>query len=350
VAPTRPIERGVIRMRRTWAEAITGAYADLMPRHAVLAALVLLLAVGCAARAGVTPAPWRAPLGRDHPLVGRIWDVAAQRFVTADDVVTALVRARYVLLGERHDNPDHHAIQAALVRALLARGRRPAVAFEQLSADQSAALARHLAASPRDAAGVAEAVNWKRSGWPDWAYYQPIAQAALDAGVPVIAANLAPATARSLAGGEPGALPSDLAGRYALERPLPPAAQARLTAEIREAHCGHLPPARVESMVLAQRARDAMLAERLVAADADGGVLIAGVGHVRADHGVPLYLARRAPDARVAVVAPLEVREALTRPDDYATLFGGTLPVDWVWFTPRMGDGDPCAGFHLPKA
>jgi len=313
--------------------------------------LALLAAAGCAARGGVTLAPWRAPLERAHPLTGRIWDVRAARFVDSAAVTQRLAAARYVLLGEKHDNPDHHQIQAALLRALLASGRRPAVAFEMLTADQAPALARHLAASPRDAAGLAEAVNWKRSGWPDFALYQPIVAAALDAGVPVVAGNLASATIRSVARGEPGAVPLELNTRYGLDRPLAPAAQARLTAEIRDAHCGHLPPARVDSMVLAQRARDATLADNLVSrADADGGVLIAGVGHVRADYGVPLYLAARAPGAPVVVVAPQEVREGATKPEDYMAQFDGALPFDFVWFTPRMDYDDPCARFPGPRA
>lgn len=331
-----------------WAEANTGAYAVRVRARAFLVTVLLL--VGCAARGAVTLGPWRSPLEREHPLTGQIWDVKGQRVVTPEAVAARLKDARYVLLGEKHDNPDHHAVQAALVRALLASGRRPAVAFEMFTEEQAPALARHLAGAPRDAAGLGEAVDWKRSGWPDFAFYQPIVQAALDAGVPVVAANLAPATARSVARGEPGAVPPELSTRYALDRPLAPAAQARLTAEIRDAHCGHLPATRVDSMVLAQRARDAALADSLVRSDADGGVLIAGVGHVRADHGVPLYLTARAPGSVIAVVAPLEVRDSLTKPEEYAALFDGTLPFDFVWFTPRMDYADPCARFRLPRA
>jgi uncharacterized iron-regulated protein len=318
-------------------------------RHLALVLIVLAL-VGCAAYANVTLPPWRAPLEREHPLTGRIWSVRDRSFVDADTLAQRLPRARYVLLGEKHDNPDHHAIQAALVRAMLAAGRRPAVAFEQLTADQAPALARQLSAAPRDAAGLAEAVNWKRSGWPDFALYQPIVQAALDAGVPIVAGNLGNATVRSVARGEPDALPRELRTRYGLDRPLPADAQARLTAEIREAHCGHLPERRVDSMVLAQRARDATLADSLVRADADGGVLIAGVGHVRADWGVPVYLAARATNAPIVVVAPLEVRAGLTKPEEYATQFDGSLPFDFVWFTPRMDYRDPCVNFPGPRA
>jgi uncharacterized iron-regulated protein len=308
----------------------------------LLVGVALLL--GCAGRpAAVDLGGWQAPLGRTHPLAGRIWDTRARRFVSADELVAGLARARYVLLGERHDNPDHHRVQATVVRALIAAGRRPLVAFEMFSADDAAAIARHLAAAPRDAAGLAAAVDWARSGWPDWAYYEPIAQAALDAGLPIVAANLAPATARALGRGQRSALPDGLAARYPLHQPLPDGGQEALTTELYDAHCGHVPRERMDGMVLAQRARDAALADAMLGPASDGAVLIAGAGHVRTDRGVPLYLRARAPEASIAVLAPIEVRDAWTRPADYTAAYGGRLPFDWVWFTPRVGDRDPCA-------
>jgi uncharacterized iron-regulated protein len=103
-------------------------------------------------------------------------------------------------------------------------------------------------------------------------------------------------------------------------------------------------------MVLAQRARDAALADGMLATARDGAVLIAGSGHVRADRGVPSYLRARAPEASIATLAPLEVRDGWTRPEDYEAAYGGRLPYDWVWFTPRMNDVDPCASFRRPPA
>jgi uncharacterized iron-regulated protein len=309
----------------------------------------LLVGLAACATARVAVGPWQAPRGREHPLVGRVLDTRTGRFVTADAMVRAATISRFVLLGEKHDNPDHHQVQAAVLRAILAAGRRPIVAFEMFTPDEAPAIARYLAAAPRDAAGLGAAVDWKNNGWPDWAYYQPIAQAALDASVPIVAANLTQATARALARGERAALPANLAERYALDQPPPAALQAALTTEIREAHCGHFPADRVDGMVLAQRARDSALAESLLAG-ADGAVLIAGIGHVRNDRGVPAYLRQRVPDATIATLAPLEVRTEWTQPSDYARVYGGTLPFDWVWFTPRMDDEDPCATFRRPPA
>jgi uncharacterized iron-regulated protein len=131
-------------------------------------------------------------------MVGRIWDVAAGQFIDCATLVERLRPGRFVLLGEKHDNPDHHRLQAWLLRELIASGRRPAVGFEMFTVDDAPAIARQLAAHPADAAGLAGAVNWERRGWPAWAMYQPIAEVAMQATLPIIATNLAPATARAL--------------------------------------------------------------------------------------------------------------------------------------------------------
>jgi uncharacterized iron-regulated protein len=308
---------------------------------------VVLVLIACAPALRLPTGVWQAPLGREHVLTGRVWDVAAARSIDAGALPPRLVRARFVLLGEKHDNPDHHQLQAALVRALAAAGRRPAVAFEMLDTAQAPALARHLAASPRDAAGLGDAVGWNNSGWPPWSDYEPIAHAALDAGLPILAANLPAAVISAVARGNRSALPASLVTAHALDRPLPGDAQAAMSAEIRDAHCGHANPAMVTNMITAQRARDAHMADTLLTAVTDGAVLIAGTGHVRQDRGAPMYLRARSPAATIATVAFVEVQPNAPNPDDYAARFGAaSLPFDYVWFTPRMDDDDPCERFR----
>src|SRR5207249_6800169 len=104
-----------------------------------LATLALLLVVASIARAAEPPPPG---LGHDHPLTGRIWNVAQGRFVTMNALAAAVSAARFALLGERHDHPEHHEFQAWLLRRMLESGRRPAVAFEMLDTTQAPALAR----------------------------------------------------------------------------------------------------------------------------------------------------------------------------------------------------------------
>jgi uncharacterized iron-regulated protein len=312
-------------------------------------ALFAAALLGCALVAGTGPlgAPWESPVGREHPLVGKIWDVRAARFADERTLGEGLRRGRFVLLGEKHDNADHHRLQARLVRALIAAGRRPAVLFEMFDADQAPALSRYLAAHPTDASGLDAAVGWTRSGWPDWSFYRPIAEAALEAGLPILAANLSRTTTRSLARAGLAALDPREATRLGLDRPLAPATDAQMAAEIREAHCGSASEAMVGRMVLVQRARDAEMGERMAEAGPDdGAVLIAGFGHVRNDRGVPNDLERRVPGVRIVSVAFLEVSAGEVEPRAYAAGFErDVLPYDYVWFTPRVDDVDPCEKF-----
>jgi len=306
--------------------------------------VVVVIALAAAIARVAEPA---GDLGQDHPLTGRIWDATAARFLTADALTARLVAARFVLLGERHDHPEHHLLQASIVRGLAAAGRRPTVAFEMLDADQAGALAAYLQRSPRDAAGLGDAVGWSRSGWPPWPLYEPIAEAALSASLSLAAANLPPATVRAVARGNLGALEPALVRIHGLDRPAAPPVEAQMEAEMRESHCSKLPEAMLAGMVTAQRARDATMADRLLAAAGDGAVLIAGAGHVRTDRGVPIYLAARAPFVTIASVAFLEVASGRAAATDYAERFGAArLPFDYVWFTSRADEVDQCARFR----
>jgi uncharacterized iron-regulated protein len=305
--------------------------------------LILLVALaGCAS-------PARRPavlLSHDHPLAGRIWDVAAARFVDRAALASELARARFVLLGERHDNPEHHRLQAWVVQALGEAGRRPAVGFEMLTLDQADALRTFLAGRPRDGAGLGEAVGWAETGWPEWSMYEPIADAALAADLPILATNLPPAISRDIRRRGVDALDPALVARVGLDRPLPEESRTALAAEIRDSHCGYAPADLLDGMVTAQRARDGQMADALAAGgDRDGAVLIAGSGHVREDWGVPAYLARRVPGAGVATIGFVEVDDRTTEPTAYAAHFGGRLPFDYVWFTPRLDSEDPCEAF-----
>jgi hypothetical protein len=68
-----------------------------------------------------------------------------------------------------------------------------------------------------------------------------------------------------------------------------------------------------------------------------GVILIAGAGHGRKDRGVPLHLARLAPEARVVSLAFVEAAD-----DDVPDAELVRLPYDLVWFTARVDDGDFC--------
>ncbi|MBI3710269.1 MAG: ChaN family lipoprotein [Proteobacteria bacterium] len=293
---------------------------------------------------------WRSAHGRDHPLVGIIYRTSDGQFVAPATLAAELPRADFVLLGEKHDNPDHHSLQAWLVRALIGAGRHPAVALEMLSEDQAPRLAAYLARPDAGAAGLGPAVGWERSGWPAWPDYAPIADAALAGHAPIVAADLPRALQRAIGRDGIAAQPADLIARLALDVPYVAAQTASLETELIDEHCGALPRASLPRMLDVQRARDAAFARAMIVGaqlpGADSAVLIAGSGHVRGDRGVPWHLRRLAPGRAIATVAFVEIDDERRMPGDYGAAVGEPSAFDYVWFTPRVDDADPCVKFR----
>ncbi len=289
---------------------------------------------------------WLTALDRDNALVGKAWDVKASAFVEEGAALKRLAAARFVLLGERHDNPDHHRLQARVIAQLAKEGRQPAVVLEMLEVPQQAALTEYLARADAKPAGVGPALGWEKTSWPPFSQYQPIFEAAFAAKLSLHAGNLAQADAKALVKQGLAALPAERVQELRLQQAFPAALEATLLDELRASHCGQLPEKYLAPMALAQHARDAQMAKVLASAGVkDGAVLIAGGGHARLDRGVPYYLALEAPGASAASLVFREVRHGDADAQSYVAEEG---PFDYLWFTPRVSDEDPCAGFKAP--
>ena len=242
-----------------------------------------------------------------------------------------------------HDNADHHLLQARLVRAVTATGRRPSIAFEMLDETQQAT----IDAIPKGEAGnpsaVRDAVRWDQSGWPEFKLYRPIFDAAADAGLPIVAANLPREKIRAASRAGIDSLPAPVRERIERQGPLSDKAREELRGEMAESHCGELPESMLDPLILGQRARDAQLATRLVAgASPDGAILITGSGHVRRDRGVPSYLTPEEASAGggLLAVAFQEVSAERPRVEDYSGITREQF--DFVVFTPGAKREDPC--------
>ena len=284
-------------------------------------------------------------------LASRIWDVRSEAYVTEPQLVQALAGTRYRLLGEVHDNPLHHVIRARLIAAIAATGVHPAVVFEQFDPDRDAAL---LSAQKfgTDSDRLADAGHLDRKGW-SWPLHKPIIDVALKLGLPVRAGNVP----RAMFPADPSAADKD---RSALWYPRlhearwSEAQAAALRADIVEAHCGKLPETIVPRIVLAQRVRDAAMAQALVDdATSGGAILSAGNGHVRADLGVPVYL--HAPglhdsSASSVSLGMIEVNADDERASDFPRQIVAANPgFDYIWFTPPAAREDPCANIAGPR-
>jgi len=303
-------------------------------------ALLCLLMTACA------PRPVMMQTGPDaaaHPLSGRFWDTRAQDWVSPNELERRLTPARYVLLGEVHDNAGHHRLRRGLLAALVRDGRRPAIVMEQFDREHQPALQRvqdDPAPTPEllKRAGRVDAQGW------NWSYYEPIIRLALDRRLRIFAANLSRADAfRVSTEGAAAVLGAAAVSALRLDQPLPDAARLKLEQVIEDGHCGQAPRNILPGMVAAQRARDAIMAQTLQAHAP--AVLIAGNGHVRRDFGVPHYLAHYPQGDDVGVLGFIEVDAAQLAPTDYVT--AGAPEYDYIAFTPRTPRPDPCKGLRF---
>jgi uncharacterized iron-regulated protein len=335
------------------------AFPKPVRRRSFAALSAALLTVCClsSSAAGSEEAPWRqwrSTLRTDSAVIG-VHATGRASPIAPEDLMAELARADYVLLGETHDNPDHHRLQAWIIERLAAKGRKPATLFEMIDAGQEEALRGYLGKDGATAEGLGDALDWEKRGWPAWTMYRPIAEAAfaVSAGTaPVLSAggpgrDAVRAVSR---GGLDAALPKPEQERMGLTRELPEALAEDLRRELFDDHCQLMPKEAMTPLVNVQRLRDAAFADRLLATGSDksGGaarvpVLIAGGGHVRRDRGVPYYLLARKPGAKLAVVLFSEA-DAETKSADqtkFASASGEPI-ADFVWITPAAEREDQC--------
>ena len=182
-----------------------------------------------------------------------------------------------ILIGETHDHPQHHLIQARLIKQL----QPQVVAFEMLNASQQESL-NQLSAHPKNEWD--KLLSWTKRGWPDFSLYQPVFEAAIEVNAKLIAAHPDPILLAPLKIG--ASLSRELITRLKLDQPLSIEQKKALSEEITKAHCGHASPPLVKAMIQAQRLKDAWMAEKLLQ-EKGKRVLIVGRGHLHPQRGIP---------------------------------------------------------------
>lgn len=280
---------------------------------------------------------WQSEHLQRHPLVGTIWDIRHAKAISSHELLGQLQDSQFILIGEKHDNPDHHRLQASLVSQIGGTGSESmAVAFEQIDETKGNAL------SNPELDSLEAHLEWKKSRWPDWKLYRPVFEAVIRSGAILKAAGRSINSAREIR--DTSSHP--LKKKYELDKPLPGDLQNSLEQELLASHCGMLPPVAVSGMVVIQRIWDATMAEAMLMNRRDTNILIAGNGHVRKDRGVPYYLRTRLSGEKVTSVGLLEVNPELQRLSSNSTQNLETdLPYDYVIFTPVFDAEDPCAKY-----
>lgn len=290
---------------------------------------------------------WSTEMHRDHPLVGAKWSSHDQRTLSTPETHRMLAQSDVVILGEVHDNRDHHRLQAKILQALVDTGHQPTVVFEMIPQDLQGRLSAHLGDNPGDVDGLGPAVGWQDRGWPAWSLYQPIAEVAVGNQLAIKAGGLGQSLQRKLMREGADALAHEDRRRLGLGHELPPEVASLLEAALLQSHCGLIPRDALPGMRRVQWARDGAMAAAVETAAEDGMVvLIAGAGHARRDWGVPAQLAAR-DGLEVTSLAFMEVTPGMDDPGEYLPAGAGQTPVyDLLVFTPRAERRDPCAALE----
>lgn len=251
---------------------------------------------------------------------GEIVDLRSGQVMSAHELLERLADAPRVIVGEQHDNPEHHQVQLWLLQALAERRSQGSLLLEMLTEDQQAAVDGVHATDTRQwPEDLPQALAWQ-SGW-DWSLYGPIIRYALTQPYPLLAANLTR--------GQIGQIyrqPPVMEGK----RSTAPAVSERLLTQIRQSHCAMLPESQMAPMLAIQQQRDRHMAERLLAAPAPA-MLLAGAYHARLDMGVPLHVQDLGAQAPLVLI--------LAQKGD--VLDSGSA--DYAWYTAARPAPDYCA-------
>jgi len=284
---------------------------------------------------------------KDHPLVGKLWDMNSRSFINEDELITRIIASDVLMLGEVHDNVEHHELQQKLFKARIESGRQPALMMEQLDAQSQPILDQALAGEDRDKVlnNVTALIKFS-----DTQFYTPLLSIAIDNRLPVIAANVPNHLLRPVIWDSYEAYDADELKRLMVEDVWNESRQEYLARNMGGAHCGQLREELRVGLTRSQRLRDALMTDSAIASVDRGVVAIVGSSHARYDIGLPLYFAARAPTSHILSIGFVEVTENANDPSVYNRVSAtGEAPYDVMWFTPRMDREDPCANFDKSK-
>lgn len=305
------------------------------------------------------PANWSAEKHLKDPLAGKIWSTAKQGFITPETLAKDLAAARFILLGEIHDNPDHHKLQAAILNHLVKENRKPAIVMEMIRVDQMRRYEAYMQTPNPTPEALGTALLWQANGWPDWSIYLPIGKAIITHQLEVYPGLASRMLNNHLIKKNIFSLPKQHLTAFHLDQPLEADLQTALIKEVRTAHCDKLPDRVIKPMAEVQRFRDAFMADVMITAANDDPqkkrpvALIAGAGHTRTDRGAPWYLKERLDEiignSKILTIQFAEIQPATKDKQNLEAIKSlallnpkGNIAADFVWITPRKNRGNYC--------
>lgn len=294
-------------------------------RYFILATIVVA-ASGCATTGTSSPvttgpAPQAAAViaATSHYAAHRVYDSRRDRISDLEGMVAALATYDVVFLGEQHDDPRTHQLQAAVLEGIARRRAGPVVlALEMFERDVQGRVDEYLAGRLSEADFLAGSRPWPRYATD----YRPMVEFARLRGWPVIAGNVPRRHASTVARRGIAAIDSlDATERafIAAELSCPRDEYWRRFRETMGDMSGHgmqLTPEQLEATVWrmyeSQCVKDETMGESIARARTTTGALVVHAnGAFHSDHrlGTVPRAARRLPGSRIAVVSFVPVND-----------------------------------------
>ena len=251
----------------------------------------------------------------DAPLSGQLWDLRADSFVDSTTFLNELEPGSWLLLGETHENVDHHNIQALFINQLAQQSRMGTLALEMANIDQQPLLD---AAQKDPTSATPEQLEWHRS-WP-WEWYEAPVRTGLEQASRVVGADLTRDSKMTAYGDDN------------LEVPAEPDYSEYMLDLLHESHCGQMPKSQLGNMLRVQYVRDISMRDAMLANTDPAGVnlLLAGTVHTRYDIGIP-YWSEELNSKTVLMVAATENSDPTSY---YPESYSDEPVADYILFTP----------------
>ena len=305
----------------------------------------------------------RRDVMRKDPLIGTIIDTQTSLPVEFDTLIKRISSHDVIYLSEKHDNPDHHAMQQRVIKSLIENGLTPLIGFEFFSMEDTPDLLNFMdsgkVSHSKGLIKIIETDLRKKLGWdtqPDamWAYYYDLLTLAREHNLEVAGLDLPETLKKRITRkGINGITPIEKEQVFSTSPPNQ-AYKDYMFSIFKDVHCGMGNEQMQTSLYdtwLARNDKMALSITRLKQHSKGPLVVIIGGGHTEYGLGVINRVAAIDRNLRQINFA---FREISTAPADLSEYlapldlegFKKVPPADYLFFTQRVSYDDPCEEFR----
>jgi uncharacterized iron-regulated protein len=276
--------------------------------------------------------------------VGQIYDIAQQQPISFEDLLSQLLAAEVIFIGEEHYTPSHLEAAQKILKGLLAHERQPALAMEMFSWDGQPGLDRYLQEPDFTIDQLLEASQWHSNWGGDFADYQPLVTFAKSHQIPILGLNPPRLLVRLVATkGLQDALQDPEMRKWPIEKLVTddPEYEKLIFEQIEACHPG-LPDHAYHRIFEASIFRDEGMAQVITNSLTDTSsavepvVSYTGSGHIQHKIPVPKRVSQKHPGVK-AITIHLETWDP-SKEDEIRSKFKTGI-ADFLWLTPLGPQG-----------